>query len=74
MENLLDRISIDPGIRFGKPCIRGSRIAVGDILELLGAGETRARIIAEYELQDEDISAAIEYAVQAISPKNVAAE
>jgi uncharacterized protein (DUF433 family) len=74
MENLLDRISIDAGIRFGKPCIRGTRIAVGDILELLGAGETRERIIIEYELKEDDIAAAVEYAVQAIAPKNVAAE
>jgi uncharacterized protein (DUF433 family) len=60
---LLDRISIDPDICFGKPCIRGTRIWVSLILDFLAAGESEAEIIENYpQLTPEDIRAAIAYA------------
>jgi uncharacterized protein (DUF433 family) len=60
MASLLDRISIDPNVCFGKPCIEGTRIWVSLVLDFLASGETRERILAIYpQLTDEDIRAAI---------------
>lgn len=60
-----DRITIEPGKCGGRPCIRGYRIRVTDLLELLAAGASREEILADYEfLEDEDISAAILYAAR----------
>jgi len=65
MNELLNRISIDPTICFGKPCIRGTRIWVALILDLLAGGETQERILAEYQqLTREDILAAIAYGAE----------
>ncbi|GAA4480343.1 DUF433 domain-containing protein [Microbacterium panaciterrae] len=59
----LDRIAVDPAIVHGKPRIRGSRVTVQVILELLAAGETIDELLSEYdELSREDILAALEYA------------
>ena len=59
----LKRITIDEGKCGGRPCIRGLRIRVTDILELLGAGATFDEILKDYPyLEREDILAAIEYA------------
>lgn len=66
MTNLLDRISIDPNICFGKPCIRGTRIWVSLLLDFLANGMTEQEIIAEYpQLTHEDILAAIAYGAEA---------
>ncbi|HOC24952.1 MAG TPA: DUF433 domain-containing protein [bacterium] len=62
-ELLLERITTDPAICFGKPCIRGTRIWVSLILELLATGMVHREIIAEYpQLTEEDIRAALVYA------------
>ena len=59
---LLQRISIDPGICFGKPCIRGHRIWVFLILDLLAAGATVDEVLHEYpQLTREDVLACIAY-------------
>jgi uncharacterized protein (DUF433 family) len=61
----LDRISIDPRICFGKPCIKGTRIWVSLILDFLASGESEAQILAAYpQLKAEDIRAAIAYAAE----------
>lgn len=58
-----DRITIEPGKRGGKPCIRGMRITVYDILKWLAAGQSWEEIRADFpELTDDDIRAALEYA------------
>jgi uncharacterized protein (DUF433 family) len=60
---LLNRITVDPAICHGKPCIRGMRWPVEVILDLLGAGMTVADIINDHpELEREDIIAALNYA------------
>ena len=65
MTTLLDRISIDPKICFGKPCIKGTRIWVSLILDFLASGETEAQILAAYpQLHPEDIRAALAYAAE----------
>ena len=64
-EKLLERISIDPNICFGKPCIRGTRIWVSLILDNLAAGGTEAEILSAYPgLTVEDIRAAIAYGAE----------
>lgn len=61
--SLLDRITIEPGKCGGRPCIRGMRIRVTDILGLLGAGASHQEILEDYPiLEDADILAALEYA------------
>jgi uncharacterized protein (DUF433 family) len=63
--NLLSRISIDPNICFGKPCIKGHRISVALILDLLAGGETIETILEEYPgLEREDILACIAYGAE----------
>lgn len=58
----LDRITTNPDIVHGKPAIRGTRVTVEVILELLAAGETSDELLVEYdELVREDILAALEY-------------
>jgi uncharacterized protein (DUF433 family) len=61
-EQLLQRISIDPNICFGKPCIRGHRIWVSLILDMLAAGQTFQDILVDYpHLTEEDLLACIAY-------------
>ena len=65
MTTPLDRISIDPQVCFGKPCIKGTRIWVSLILDFLASGESESQIRAVYpQLQPEDIRAAIAYAAE----------
>jgi uncharacterized protein (DUF433 family) len=65
MNPLLQRISVDPNICFGKPCIRGTRIWVSLILDFLASGETIEEILEDYpHLKREDILAAIAYGAE----------
>ena len=67
MTDLLSRITIEPGKRSGRPCVRGLRIAVHDILGWLAAGMTEAEILSDYdELEADDIRAALTYAANAV--------
>ncbi len=63
MNNFTDHISIRPDIRFGKPCITGTRIAVNDILSWLASGMSHEEILKDYPLlRDEHILAALSFA------------
>ena len=65
MPNLLNRITLDPGIRSGKPIVRGTRITVSDILEYLAGGMSEAEILGDFpDLQAEDIRAALTFAAE----------
>ncbi|MBN2550892.1 MAG: DUF433 domain-containing protein [Anaerolineales bacterium] len=65
MNPLLSRISINPNVCFGKPCIRGTRIWVSLILDFLANGMTPDQILIEYpQLTHEDIYAAIAYGAE----------
>lgn len=67
MESQLDRITSDPEICGGRPCIRGQRIRVTDILDLLAGGASRPEILSDFPyLEEEDITAALEYAARAL--------
>jgi uncharacterized protein (DUF433 family) len=58
-----DRISVNPNVCHGKPCIKGTRIMVSIILDYLSAGETQEMILREYpQLTEEDIRAVLGYA------------
>jgi uncharacterized protein (DUF433 family) len=64
-EELLQRISIDPNVCFGKPCIRGTRIWVSLILDFLASGMSEAEVIDEYpHLTHDDILAALAYGAE----------
>ena len=59
----LDRITVDPNQCGGRPCIRGMRIRVKDILELLAAGVSEQTVLKDYPyLEPDDIRAVLEYA------------
>lgn len=59
----LSRITIEPGKRSGKPCIRGMRITVSDVFDYLAGGMSEAEIIADFpELEHEDFLACYEWA------------
>ena len=66
MNTLLKRITIDPKVCGGKPCIRGTRIWVSLILDFLADGMTEGDLLAEYpQLVHEDVLAAIAYGAEA---------
>jgi uncharacterized protein (DUF433 family) len=65
MNTLLDRITIDPAVCGGKPCIRGTRIWVSLILDFLADGMIEAELLEEYpQLVHEDVLAAIAYGAE----------
>lgn len=62
-------VTIEPGRRGGRPTIRGSRIAVGDVLDWLASGMSPAEIVADFpELTEADIRAALAYAALPTQP------
>jgi len=70
----LSRITVDAQICGGRPCIRGMRIRVSDVLDLLAAGNDRAQILTDYPyLEAEDIEAVLEYAAEALNHRIIRA-
>lgn len=65
----LRRITVEPGKCGGRPCIRGQRIRVSDVLELLSNGASHEEILKDYpSLEQEDILAVLEYAAHVVLP------
>ena len=63
--SLLDRITRDANVRFGKPCVRGLRITVDDVLSYLAGGMSEAEVLADFpDLTVEDIHACFAYAAK----------
>ena len=63
--NHLDRITLEPEKRGGKPCIRGLRITVYDVLEYLASGMTEGEILEDFpDLERDDIRAALAFAAE----------
>lgn len=61
----IDRITVSPDVCGGRPCIRGLRIRVKDVLDLLAAGAAREEILADYPyLEPEDIAAVLAFAAK----------
>ena len=70
----LDRITFDPQILGGKACIRGMRIRVSDVLDLLAAGQSQDEILEAYPyLEAEDIAACLQYAARRLNHPTLAA-
>ena len=69
----MERITVDPRIHFGKPCIRGTRITVQNVLELLDEGITFGEIIKNYypDLVVEDIRACLQYAIALVAAEEI---
>lgn len=69
----LRRITLDPSVMGGKPCIRGLRVTVGTVIGLLSAGRTRDEILNAYPyLEAEDIDEALAYAAWRVEEREVA--
>lgn len=74
MDELLKRITIDPEQCGGRPCIRGMRIRVVDVLDLLASGLSPAEVLDELpDLEREDVLAALRYASQRVGHPTIAA-
>ena len=62
-DNLLSRVTFNPTVMGGKPCLRGVRVTVGTVLGLLASGHSHQKILSEYPyLEEDDIRAALAYA------------
>jgi uncharacterized protein (DUF433 family) len=68
-----DRIVIDPAVRHGKPIIEGTRVPLEIILGSLAGGMEIEEIVKEYELQKEDVLAALAYAARVIAGEEISA-
>jgi uncharacterized protein (DUF433 family) len=69
----MDKITVDPQIHFGKPCIAGTRIPVQSVLELLDEGLSFSEIIRDYypDLQTDDIRACLQYAIALVAAEDI---
>jgi uncharacterized protein (DUF433 family) len=75
MSDLLARITIDPERMHGRPCIRGLRVTVADILGQLSSGQSRETILKDYPyLESDDIDAALAFAARQADHPIIAAE
>ncbi|MDH2353180.1 DUF433 domain-containing protein [Bradyrhizobium sp. SSUT18] len=75
MSELLARITVDPERMHGRPCIRGLRITVADVLGLLSAGQSRESILEDYPyLEEADIDAVLAYAARQVDHPIIAAK
>jgi uncharacterized protein (DUF433 family) len=70
---MMSRISVDPQIHFGKPCVAGTRIPVQNVLELVQMGLSFDQIRQDYypDLGEEDIRACLQYAIALISAEDI---
>lgn len=70
---MIARITVNPNIHFGKPCVRGTRIPVQNVLELLDEGLSFEEIIQEYypDLEVEDIHACLQYAIALVAAEDI---
>ncbi len=68
-----ERISVNPNVHFGKPCVAGTRIPVQNVLELIREGLSFQQIIQDYypDLQVEDIRACIQYAIEVVTVEDL---
>jgi uncharacterized protein (DUF433 family) len=71
--SMKERIAVNPGIHFGKPCVAGTRIPVQSVLELVREGLSFAEIIQDYypDLEPEDIRACIQYAIDVLAAEDI---
>jgi uncharacterized protein (DUF433 family) len=72
-DEMIARITVNPTIHFGKPCVKGTRIPVQSVLELLDEGLSFEQIIQEYypDLEVEDIHACLQYAIALVAAEDI---
>lgn len=70
---MIDRITVNPGVHFGKPCVAGTRITVQSVLELLQEGLSFQEIIQDYypDLSVEDLRACLRYAIALVAAEDI---
>jgi len=70
---MAERIEVNPGVHFGKPCVAGTRIPVVDVLELVGQGLSFDEIIRDHypDLKPEDLRACISYAIEVLGAEDL---
>ena len=70
---MIERITVNPGIHFGKPCIAGTRITVQSVLELLDEGLSFTEVTQNYypDLQVEDVRACLQYAIALVAAEDI---
>lgn len=74
MADLLERITIDPAVAGGRPCIRGMRFRVSDVLDLLASGATSDEVLRDYpSLEAADLQAVLKYAARRLNHPMIAA-
>jgi len=72
MDAFWQRITMDPGVMHGRPCIRGMRVTVGAIVELVAAGHATFEILEAYPyLEEADIRAALQYAAWRVQEREI---
>jgi uncharacterized protein (DUF433 family) len=70
VSEIFPRITVDPEVCFGKPCIKGTRVRVADVLDMFAGGATRQEILTDFPyLSDDDLTAALAYAARASDNK-----
>ena len=69
----MERITVNPQIHFGKPVIKGTRITVQNVLELINEGLTFDQIIRDYypDLKEDDIHACLQYAIALVAAEDI---
>ena len=73
MKEIAPRISVDPGVAFGKPVIQGTRLPVAVVVGKLAGGMSAGEVAEEYELEQEDVLAALAYAARLLDEEQVLA-
>lgn len=70
---MLDKITVNPKIHFGKPCVAGTRITVQSVLELIDEGLSFTEVTKDYypELQEDDIHACLRYAIALVAAEDI---
>jgi uncharacterized protein (DUF433 family) len=70
---MIERITVDPEVHFGKPCVAGTRITVQSVLELLDEDLSFDQIIRDYypDLAPEDIRACVQYAIALVAAEDI---
>ncbi len=70
---MLDKITVNPKIHFGKPCVGGTRITVQSVLELIDEGLSFTEITKDYypELKEDDIHACLRYAIALVAAEDI---
>jgi uncharacterized protein (DUF433 family) len=70
---MLNKINVSPTIHFGKPCVKGTRITVQNVLELIDEGLSFNEITSDYypDLQEDDIHACLRYAIALVAAEDI---